>query len=75
MRRRSGSGWRGSTPEDLFDYVRPAAPRAGRPRACIEEPIKVTDNWPEVVPITEAELRAIESHFSEELDGLFGPLA
>jgi hypothetical protein len=35
----------------------------------------VTDDWPEIVPITEAELRAIESHFAEELDDLFGPLA
>lgn len=62
-------------PEDLFDYVRSKAPRAGRLRANSEEPIKVTDDWPEVVPITEAELRAVESHFGKELDDLVGPLA
>jgi hypothetical protein len=72
--RRTPLGWFG-TPEHLFDYVQPAAPRAGRPRACTEEPIKVTDNWPEVVPITEAELRVIEGHFAEELDAIFGPCA
>lgn len=37
--------------------------------------IAVTDDWPEVVPITDAEARVIESHFAEELDDLFGPLA
>lgn len=72
--RRALPVWSGA-PEDLFDYARPIAPRAGRLRACSEEPIRVTDDWPEVVPITEAELRAIESHFAEELDDLFGPLA
>jgi hypothetical protein len=35
----------------------------------------VTDGWPEIVPITEAELRVVESRFAEELDELFGPRA
>jgi hypothetical protein len=35
----------------------------------------VTDDWPEVVPITETELRVIEGHFAEELDVIFGPRA
>jgi hypothetical protein len=34
----------------------------------------VTDDWPEVLPLTEAELRVIEAHFAEVLDELFGPL-
>ncbi len=66
--------WSGA-PEDLFDYAQPTAPRAGRSRVCSEEPIRVTDDWPEVVPITEAELRVIEGHFAEELDAIFGPRA
>lgn len=37
--------------------------------------ITVTDDWPEVVPVTEAELRVMEGHFAEELDGIFGPRA
>jgi len=34
----------------------------------------VTDDWPEALPIAEAELRVIEAHFAEVLDELFGPL-
>lgn len=66
--------WSGD-PEDLYDYARPSAPRAGRPPVCLERPIVVTDDWPEVVPITEAELRVMESHLAEELDESFGPRA
>ena len=66
--------WSGA-PEDLFDYAQPPAPRAGRSREWPEEPIRVTDDWPEVVPITEAELRVMEGHFAEELDAIFGPRA
>ncbi|MEP9402587.1 hypothetical protein [Sphingomonas sp. VNH70] len=36
--------------------------------------IVVTDDWPEQVPIGDAELRVIEGHLREELDALFGPL-
>lgn len=32
----------------------------------------VTDDWPDVVPISDAEVRVIESHFAEELDDLLG---
>ena len=66
--------WSGA-PEDLFDYTQPTAPRAGRSRERPEEPIRVTDDWPEIVPITEAELRVVEGHFAEELDAIFGPRA
>jgi hypothetical protein len=66
--------WSGD-PEDLYDYARPPAPRAGRSPVCPATPIAVTDDWPETVPITEAELRVIESHFAIELDELFGPFA
>jgi len=62
-------------PDDLYDYARPPAPRAGRLPVCLEKPIIVTDDWPEVVPITDAELRVMESHFAEELDELLGPRA
>ena len=66
--------WSGD-PEDLYDYARPPAPRAGRSPLRLEEAITVTDDWPEIVPITDAELRVMESHFAEELDELFGPRA
>lgn len=74
-RARRASPVRSGALEDLFDYAQPTTPRAGRSRACSEEPIRVTDDWPEVVPITKAELRVIEGHFAEELDAIFGPRA
>lgn len=66
--------WSGE-PEDLYDYTRLPAPRAGRLPLRLAGPIVVTDDWPEVVPITNAELRVMESHFAEELDEIFGPRA
>lgn len=63
--------------DDLHDYYE-AAPRqraVGRPAAKAKaKPITVTDDWPEMVPITETELRVIEGHLCDELDALFGPL-
>lgn len=66
--------WTGD-PEDLYDYARPPAPRVGRAPLRLAGPITVTDDCPEIVPITDEELRVMESHFAEELDDLFGPLA
>jgi hypothetical protein len=60
---------------DLYDYARPPVPRFGRSPLHLDEPITVADNWPQVVPITEVELRAMESHFGQELDEIFGPRA
>lgn len=72
--RRALTVWSGAL-EDLFDYTQPPAPRAGRSREWPEKPIRVTDDWPEIVPITEAELRVMEGHFADELDAIFGPRA
>jgi hypothetical protein len=66
--------WSGD-PEDLYDYARLPAPRAGRAPLRLAGAITVTDDWPEIVPVTDAELRVMESHFAEELDELFGPRA
>lgn len=68
---------------DFFDYVpvRPAATRRSRARPRPEpvsdaedQPIRVVDDWPALVPITEAEVRAVEAHLGDVLDELFGPL-
>lgn len=66
--------WSGD-PEDLYDYANPPAPREGRRRLSLTGAVTVTDDWPEIVPITDAELRVMEGHFAEELDELFGPRA
>ena len=62
----------GAGPPDLYDYLRPVEPSGKRRRA--EEPISITDDWPEVLPITESEVRIIEAYFGDVLDELFGPL-
>ena len=62
----------GAGPSDLYDYLHPVAPSGKRRRA--EKRIHITDDWPEVVPITEAEVRIVEAYFGDVLDELFGPL-
>jgi len=63
-----------AAPDDLFDYVQPPRPRARPPQS---EPsvILVTDDWPDVVPITDAELRVMEAHFADVLGEILGPKA
>ena len=62
----------GAGPPDLYDYLRPVAPSGHRRRP--KKRITITDDWPEVVPITEAEVRIVEAYFGDVLDELFGPL-
>lgn len=69
-RLRAPAGWS----EDLHDYLH-APPQRRRPANKGDDgPIVVTDNWPDRVPISDAELRVIEGHLRGELDKLFGPL-
>ena len=61
-------------PGDLYDYARSRPTRRLPLRAGADmwQPT-VTDDWPEKVPVTEAELDVFEAHFAELLDELFGP--
>ena len=68
---------------DFFDYATPhrAAVRRSRARLSAEPrdeaddpPMRVVDDWPALVPITEAEIRVVEAHLGDVLDELFGPL-
>ena len=61
----------GRLPKDLFDYVRSGRPTTVHPPSPNPE-LTVTDDWPEMVPITEAELRIFEAHFGDVLDEIFG---
>ncbi|HEY2226210.1 MAG TPA: hypothetical protein VGI22_00440 [Xanthobacteraceae bacterium] len=60
-----------AAPDDLYDYARPPAPRPGRPAP--EDPTTwtVKDDWPEDVPITEAEIDVFEAWFGDLFDELF----
>lgn len=74
LRRRTPRRWTES-PDDLHDYIiRAASRRASRRSRENDGPIVVTDDWPEQVPIGDAELRGIEGHMRQELDKLLGPL-
>lgn len=64
----------GAAPLDLYDYVPTGGAQESQSRRSDEQPIRVTDGWPEIVPITEAEVRIIEAYFGDILDEMFGPL-
>lgn len=64
----------GAAPPDLYDHARPIDPTGKRTRRSEDERVRVTDDWPEVVPVTEAEVRIVEAYFGDILDELFGPL-
>ncbi|MFL9826643.1 hypothetical protein [Rhodoplanes sp. SY1] len=65
-------------PNDLYDYaddraqIAPRLRRAPSPRIYHVENLPVTDDWPEDVPVTEAEIDVFERYFGDLLDRLFG---
>jgi hypothetical protein len=67
-------------PDDLYDYGDEPAPspaprrREPSPDRFDIESLPVIDDWPERVPVTEAEVEIFERHFGDVLDRLFGPL-
>ncbi len=58
-------------PDDLYNYARPPARRVGQPAAEDTTTWTVTDDWPEDVPITEAEIEVFEAWFGDLFDELF----
>jgi hypothetical protein len=64
----------GILPDDLYDYAKAEAwPRIGRPINGDIESWTVTDDWPDCVPITDAELDVFEAWFGDVFDELFRP--
>ncbi len=61
----------GSLPDDLYDYLRPAPRRRGRPAKKKRSKWTVIDDWPAEVPITEAEIEVFEAWFGDLFDELF----
>lgn len=63
-------------PDNLYDYADDPTPLS-RPRdhhaRAADEPLRVVDDWPEDVPVTEAEVRVFERWFGDVFDELFGP--
>lgn len=61
----------GTLPDDLFIVPGPW-PRLGRPIKHDVGTWAVKDDWPERVPITDAELDVFETWFGDLFDELFG---
>lgn len=66
-------------PDDMFNYADDRSPtvrphRSPPPDAFDIEKQPVIDDWPEKVPVTEAEIDIFELYFGDVLDRLFGPL-
>jgi len=72
---RAPRGWSKGL-DGLHDYMQPQPQRRASARLAASKggQIAVIDDWPEQVPIGDAELRVLEGHLREELDALFGPL-
>lgn len=68
----------GTLPDDLYDYDADPAPRIspsrGSPPHVFDiEKLPVIDDWPDQVPITEAEMQVFERWFGDVFDEMFGP--
>jgi len=64
-------------PDDLYDYSDDPAPRIRPPRESLSdafdvEKLPVIDDWPDEVPITEAEIQVFERWFGDVFDEMFG---
>lgn len=64
---------------DFFDWVEAPKPRSAEPvrRAAFRKSVspcgrRITDDWPDSIPVTEAELDLFEVHFGALLDELLG---
>ncbi len=73
--KRRGRATNGALPKDLYAYLRnEPPPRIGRPSKLDPETWTVTDNWPDPLPVTQAEIDLFEAWFGDFFDELFGPI-
>jgi hypothetical protein len=63
----------GIPPDDLWDYAIPPERRVGRPPRHELSSWTVSDDWPERIPVTDAEVDVFEAWFGDLFDELFGP--
>jgi hypothetical protein len=69
---RRGRASHGLLPDDLYIQIEPW-PRIGRPAKHNLETWRITDDWPEHVPVTDAEIDVFEAWFGDLFDNLLGP--
>jgi len=65
-------------PADLYDYADDRPQRRSASRGSGEDDpgidrMVVIDDWPECIPVTEAEVDVFERYFGDVLDRLFSP--
>lgn len=66
-------------PEDVCDYVNDPEPTGGARRCNTPllgpdgRRMRVTDDWPEHIPVTEAEIQVFERWFGDVFDELLSP--
>ncbi|MFO1124635.1 MAG: hypothetical protein U1E25_04645 [Methylocystis sp.] len=60
-----------ASPDDLFDYLQSPQRRAGRPVKHAVERWRVTDDWPERIPISKSEIEVYEAWFGDLFDRIF----
>lgn len=63
----------GAAPLGLYDYAQTPRRSLGRPLRHDLSTWTVTDDWPEHVPVIEAEVDVFEAWFGDLFDDLFGP--
>jgi hypothetical protein len=61
----------GPLPDDLYDRLRPPVRRRRRSARKDRSAWTVTDDWPDEIPITEAEIEVFEAWFGDLFDELF----
>ena len=60
----------GRLPDDLHTYADTPPPRRRARPSPTPAPMTVTDDWPEYIPVTEAEIAVFEAWFGDILDEL-----
>jgi hypothetical protein len=64
-------------PDDLYDYADDRSRRRGGSQSLAgneagADRVAVVDDWPDDIPVTEAEVDVFERYFGDLLDRLFG---
>jgi len=60
----------GRLPDDLDTYAETPPPRRRQRLSPTPAPMTVTDDWPEYIPVTEAEIAVFEAWFGDILEEL-----
>lgn len=60
----------GRLPDNLYAYAAAPPPRRRTRSSPVSNPMTVTDDWPEYIPVTEAEIAVFETWFGDILEEL-----